>query len=420
MNVDDILIGDQNGNTPAPSGTGNPNPETNPKSGESTSLDGNQDTTNLDKGGQTPSPEPTPPANEPEQITIGDTVLEEGTEVETPDGTFTYKDGSLVDKDGKVFKEAKDVKDYFAQFSENNEPESFNLASLQNLCGVDVTDDDGKAIEFTDDEVGRKAYFNKVIELKQAESRQAAIDTFFENNPIVKQFTDYVAAGGDVRYFGQTPDRTGIQFDENNERQHEAIIRAAWQEFGKRGNVDNYIKYLKDSGGLADAAKDDLQALQDKDNAYKKDIAARAEEARREEQESLAKYWKAINDKVTSGIISGYKIPEIITKDIDGKKINYTRKDFFDYISKVDPQTRQTGYQKDLAALTDDEAMNRELLDAWMHFTGGTYQDIINMAVKDAEVKRLKLTAKAAKNPSGAVHVTKPANSKVKSQDIIL
>ena len=64
--------------------------------------------------------------------------------------------------------------------------------------------------------------------------------------------------------------------------------------------------------------------------------------------------------------------------------------------------------------------MNRELLDAWMHFTGGTYQDIINMAVKDAEVKRLKLTAKAAKNPSGAVHVTKPGNSKVKSQDIIL
>lgn len=419
MAFENILIGDQNEGTSAPNTTGNSNPETNPKSGESTSLDGTSDTTNLTPGGQTPPPEPTPPANESEQITVGDTVLEEGTEVETPDGTFTYKDGGLVDKDGKVFKEAKDIKDYLAQFN-SNEPESFNLASLQNLCGVDVVGDDGKPVEFTDDEVGRKAYFNKVIELKQAESRQTAIDTFFENNPIVKQFTDYIAAGGDARYFGQTPDRTGIQFDENNEKQHEAIIRAAWQEFGKRGNVDNYVKYLKDSGGLADAAKEDLQALQDKDNAYKRDIAVRAEQARKEEQEDLARYWKAINDKVTSGIISGYKIPEIITKEVDGKKLNYTRKDFFDYISKVDPQTRQTGYQKDLAALSDDEAMNRELLDAWMHFTGGTYKDIIDMAVKNEEVKRLKLTAKAAKNPSGAVHFTKPTNNKVNSKDIIL
>lgn len=416
MAFDDILIGDKTGNEPAPANNPAVNPN-NPKADE-THLNVNPDSTNLENN--PPEPETTPPLEETSNITIGDTTLEEGTEIETPDGVFTYKDGNLVDKDGKVFKEAKDVKDYVGQFNSNNEPDAFNLASLQSLFDVDVVDDNGKAIEFTDDETGRKAYIDKVIELKQAESRQAAIDTFFENNPVVKQFTDFVAAGGDIRYFGQMPDRTGIQFDENNEKQHEAIIRAAWQEFGKRGNVEGYIKYLKDGGGLADAARDDLKALQDKDAAYKQDIAARAEQARRQEQEDLNNYWKAINDKVNSGIISGYKIPEIITKEVDGKKLNYTRKDFFDYISKIDPQTRQTGYQRDLAALSDDEAMNRELLDAWMHFTGGTYQDIINMAVKSEEVKRLKLTAKAAKNPSGAIHITKPGNSKVNSKDIIL
>lgn len=412
MALNNVIIGDPTGNEPEPPKTpSEPNKDT-------TQLNGNPDTTTIDNN-QTNS-EPNPATEEPTNITIGDTTLEEGMEIETPDGAFTYKDGNLVDKDGNVFKENKDIKDYIAQFNSSTEPEAFNLSSLQSLLAVDVTDDNGKPIEFTDDETGRKAYIDKVIELKREEASKIALDTFFENNPIVKQFTDFVTAGGDVRYFGQMPDRTGIQFDENNEKQHEAIIKAAWQEFGKHGNVEGYIKYLKDSGGLADAAKEDLKALQDKDNAYKQDIATRAEQARRQEQEDLNNYWKAINDKVNSGIISGYKIPEVITKEVDGKKLNYTRKDFIDYISKVDPQTRQTGYQKDLAALSDDEAMNRELLDAWMHFTGGTYQDIIKMAVKSEEVKRLKLMAKTAKNPSGAIHFNKPKDSKVNSNDIIL
>ena len=44
--------------------------------------------------------------------------------------------------------------------------------------------------------------------------------------------------------------------------------------------------------------------------------------------------------------------------------------------------------------LSDEDALNRELLEAWLMFTGGSYKDLVDMAIKENEVKRLKLTSK--------------------------
>lgn len=407
-NLSNVLIGDDDPN----------NPPIQPKD-DTTNLDGHkEDSTNIDNN----PPANEPPANTPladEPISINGTELTEGMEIETPDGVLTFKDGTLVNDKGEVFKNADEVKDYINQFNSADETDVLNLASLQSILGVDVTGEDGKAIEFTDDAEGLNAYVTKVFELKQKEAQDVAMNTFFANNPLVKQFNDFITAGGDPAQFGQIPDRSGIQFDPENANQHKAIIRTAWKDNNNRGDVEKYIKYLEDSGSLADTAKEELEGIKQRDADYRKQIEQRAEKARKEEQESLTKYWNTIHSKIDSGMIAGYKIPESIVKEVNGQKIALNRNDFFNYLNRIDPETRMSQYQKDLNDMSEDDYMNRELLDAYLHFSGGTYQDLIKMAVKDEEVKRLKLTAKQAKTP-GTIKVNKPQGNKVEHKDIIL
>lgn len=403
-----ILIGDQI-----------ESPKTQETKSDTTPLDGNHDQTLIDNDPPIEPNNPPAPPVEPETIMIGDTELTEGMEIETSDGVLTYKDGNLVNDKGEVFKNATEIKDYISQFNSETVNDAFNVAALQNLFGVEVTDEDGKSMEFTDDEAGRSAYVNKVIELKQKEATDVALNTFFTKNPLVKQFNDFITAGGDPSKFGQIPDRTNIEFDPENINQHKAIIRANWNENGNRGDVEKYIKYLEDSGSLADTAKAELDAIKERDNANKRAIEERAREARIQEQQEIQAYYNKLNSKIDSGLIAGYKIPETITREVDGQKIALSRKDFFDFITRVNPQTNRTAYQQSLEDMDEDDYMNRELLDAYLHFSGGTYQDLIKMAVKEEEVKRLKLTAKTAKTP-GTIKINKPSGSKVERKDIIL
>ena len=122
-------------------------------------------------------------------------------------------------------------------------------------------------------------------------------------------------------------------------------------------------------------------------------------------------------------MINGYKIPDSFTKEVDGKKIVITPNDFFNYLSNAnveeDNGRKVTAYQHDLANLTDDEFMAREMLDAWLMFTGGTYKDLIDMAVKEDQVR--KLVVKSKENRSAkSVKIAKKQNGKTSIDDIIL
>ena len=122
------------------------------------------------------------------------------------------------------------------------------------------------------------------------------------------------------------------------------------------------------------------------------------------------------------GTIAGHKLPDSFIKEVDGKKQTLTKTDFFTYLSKqteVDADgNRITGYQKDLANESDDDYLARELITAWLMFTGGTYKDLATMAIKENEVRTLKLKSKENRAHK-TVKVTKPA-SKSSVDDIVL
>lgn len=353
--------------------------------------------------------------------------LTEGTEIVFDGATYTVDaNGNLVDKNGTIFKEAKDVADWMKSMDvedSNNNDEALTLASIQEAIGITVTDADGNNVEFTDDAAGIKAYVNSVIDLKSNEIQQATINKFYQDNPLVKQFTDYVQLNGTPRGFGEIPDRSGIVLDKDNTAQLEAVIRMAASEFGNKSLNDNYIKYLKDGGGLYDEAKAQLQALVEKDAAVRKDIEDRAKAQREAEAKSVSDYWNKVNNVIDSRIIAGYKLPESFTKEVNGQKVIITPNDFYNYLSKATETdtdgNKVTGYQRDLNKLTDDEYLNRELLDAWLMFTGGTYKDLIAMAVNEDKVRQLRVKSKEQRSTK-TVKVIKKQGGKVDMNDIVL
>ena len=353
--------------------------------------------------------------------------LTEGTEIEFDGVIYTVDaNGNLVDKNGTIFKEAKDVADWMKTMDvedSNNNDEPLTLASIQEAIGITVTDANGNNIEFTDDAAGIKAYVNSVIDLKSNEIQQATINKFYQDNPLVKQFTDYVQLNGTPRGFGEIPDRSGIVLDKDNTAQLEAVIRMAAAEFGNKSLNENYIKYLKDSGGLYDEAKAQLQALVEKDAAVRKDIEARAQAQRDADAKSVSDYWNKVNKVIDSRIIAGYKLPESFTKEVNGQKVIITPNDFYNYLSKATETdtdgNKVTGYQRDLNKLTDDEYLNRELLDAWLMFTGGTYKDLIAMAVNEDKVRQLRVKSKEQRSAK-TVKVIKKQGGKVDMNDIVL
>lgn len=352
--------------------------------------------------------------------------LNTGDQLEVDGVVYTVaENGDIVDDKGNVFKEAKDVAEWLKSMDVKGEGEdsTLTLASIQEAVGIKVTDENGRTIEFTDDADGVKSYIDSVIALRSTELQEAAINRLYQDNPLLKQFQDYVQLNGTPRGFGEIPDRSGIRLDKNNEAQLVAVIKMAAQEFGNKSLNDNYIKYLRDSGGLYDEATNQLAALVDKDKAYRQQIETQAAEQRKQEADAIASYWEKVNNMINSRVINGYKIPDSFTREIDGKKIVITPNDFFTYLSEATVEQKDgskiTAYQNDLAKLTDDEFMAREMLDAWLMFTGGTYKDLIDMAVKENEVRRLVVRSKQSRSAK-SVKVVKKQDGKTSIDEIIL
>ena len=401
------------------------NPDVSANKEDVTNLGGDDVDDITDKDSGEPNPDNTGSKdNNDDNPSTGE--LNVGDQLEVDGITYTVaQNGDLVDDKGNVFKEAKDVADWLKSVNlENNEPDSsITLASIQESLGVTITDENGKPVSFTDDAAGVKAYVDSVIELRSNELQQAAINRLYSDNPLLKQFQDYVQLNGTPRGFGEIPDRSGIKLDKDNEQQLVAVIKMAAQEFGNKSLNDNYIKYLRDSGGLYDEARNQLEALIDKDKAYKKDIETKAAEQRKQEADALKNYWEKVNNIINGRVINGYKIPDSFTKEVDGKKIVITPNDFFNYLSNAnvdgDNGKKLTAYQRDLANLTDDEFMAREMLDAWLMFTGGTYKDLIDMAVKEDQVRKLVVRSKENRSAK-SVKIVKKQNGKTSIDDIIL
>lgn len=387
----------------------------------------NQDITNLDNG-QVENPNGGENINEPpagkekDENNENDNPikLEEGTTLEIGDTKYTVdKDGNVVDSNGNIFKEASQVSEWMKEFENVEENTSdISIDSIKAAIGIEITDDNDKPIVFDNTVEGIKSYVDSVIETSKQEHYDTAINTLYQKYPIVKDVINYyVANGNSLEGFGQVPDRSGIEIDENNEAQQEQIIRTAWSERKQRGDVNSYINYLKSSGTLLATAKEELDGLKEADAQYKRDIEAKAAAEEKEKIETLERYWNGVHDIIKSRKIAGYQIPESIVITRDGQKLSVTPEDFFNYIYRVDKEGK-SAYERDLEAETPDVRRDDEILRAYLKYVGGNYSNLVDMAINEKNVATLKLRAK--QHNASAIRVTKPKSTKPDGANIDL
>ena len=387
----------------------------------------NQDVTNLDNG-QVENPNGGENINEPHvgkeknenNENDNPTKLEEGTTLEIGDTKYTVdKDGNVVDSNGNIFKEASQVSEWMKEFENVEETTSdISIDSIKAAIGIEITDDNDKPIVFDNTVEGIKSYVDSVIETSKQEHYDTAINTLYQKYPIVKDVINYyVANGNSLEGFGQVPDRSGIEIDENNEAQQEQIIRTAWSERKQRGDVNSYINYLKSSGTLLATAKEELDGLKEADAQYKRDIEAKAAAEEKEKIETLERYWNGVHDIIKSRKIAGYQIPESIVITRDGQKLSVTPEDFFNYIYRVDKEGK-SAYERDLEAETPDVRRDDEILRAYLKYVGGNYSNLVDMAINEKNVATLKLRAK--QHNASAIRVTKPKSTKSDGANIDL
>lgn len=387
----------------------------------------NQDVTNLDNG-QVENPNGgeninEPPAGKEKDENNDDdnpTRLEEGTTLEIGDAKYTVdKDGNVIDSNGNIFKEASQVSEWMKEFENVEENNSdISIDSIKAAIGIEITDDNDNPIVFDNTVEGIKSYVDSVIETSKQEHYDTAINTLYQKYPIVKDVINYyVANGNSLEGFGQVPDRSGIEIDENNEAQQEQIIRTAWSERKQRGDVNSYINYLKSSGTLLATAKEELDGLKEADAQYKRDIEAKAAAEEKEKIETLERYWNGVHDIIKSRKIAGYQIPESIVITRNGQKLSVTPEDFFNYIYRVDKEGK-SAYERDLEAETPDVRRDDEILRAYLKYVGGNYSNLVDMAINEKNVATLKLRAK--QHNASAIRVTKPKSTKSDGANIDL
>lgn len=349
------------------------------------------------------------------------TNLEAGTSIEVGEDTYTVdENGNLLDKNGNIFKEAKDVKAWLDEFENvtDTDKDSISIENIQEAIGVQITDDNDKPVEFENTPEGIKAYVDAVIETAKEEHFETAINTLYQKYPILNDVLNYyIANGNSLEGFGEVPDRSNITIDDSNEAQQEAIIRTAWEEQGRKGDVESYIAYLKSSGTLLATAKEELTGLQEADAQYRKQIEEEAERKETERLQKLENYWNGVHDVIKSRSIAGYQIPESIIINRNGQKLSVTPEDFFNYIYRVDKDGK-SAYERDLATETVESRRDDEILRAYLKFVGGNYSNLVDMAINKEKVNRLKLKAK--ERNTSTVRISKPKANTNKGTNIDL
>ena len=321
-----------------------------------------------------------------------DLAVEPGSVVTIGEDTYTVDaEGNLVDKNNKVFKEAKDVKDFLKQFEvddADNTENVIDVAKIIEKVGFEVTDENDKPITFENTPDGVASYINEVLDAKRTEYAQAGVQQLIDKFPIVSDFLNYyVANGNSYEGFGQVRDRSTITIDENNTAQQEAIVREAFKESGKVGSIDDYISFLKSTNRLLDAAKQDLATLQENDKRVKAEQAEAAQRKIEEDKKAEIAYWGK-----------------------NGKQSAATADDFFNYLYQVDDKG-YSRYERELMETPEEEQLQNDLLRAYLKFTGGNYSNLVDLAIASEKTKTLRLKA-AEQRRKSSIKITKPAANK--------
>ena len=157
--------------------------------------------------------------------------------------------------------------------------------------------------------------------------------------------------------------------------------------------------------------KSELENIQNADKAEKQRLADEAKAAEQQAIEQNQAYWNGVKQVIDGRKVAGYEIPQTILIQKEGKQIAVTPNDFFNYLYQTDKEGL-TRYQRDIMKQTPESRRDDEILRAFLTFTGGSYANLVDMAVKEKEVIKLRSKAKEAGAHRTTIKVSTPQNEK--------
>ena len=347
--------------------------------------------------------------------------IKPGVELEISGKTYKVdENNNLVDEKGEIFKKGEELEEYLKTLEQSDEDvkDDLSIDSIQEALGIEITDENGKEVQFENTPEGIKQYVAAVIETQQQEIAETTLNTLWDKYPVIKDVLDYYLANGEsLEGFNSESPNYDVDIDDNDESQQESIIKLAWKEQNRKGNVDDYIAYLKSSGKLLSVAEEELEGLKEAAKEQREAYARQAQEVAKKQQEEQEKYWAGVKEVIDSKKIAGYNIPDTIIIKREGKNIAVTPNDFFNYIYRVDKEG-VTQYQRDLMKDSAESRRDDEILRAFLKFTGGTYANLVDMAISEKEVTKLKFKAKANREHRNTIKVKSQTPSKGKEVDL--
>lgn len=346
---------------------------------------------------------------------------EPGTTLDVDGITYTINENNeVVDAEGNVFKKSDEVEDWLKSFDEDDSDDASSALTLERIqkeFGVEIVDDNDEPVVFENTPDGVNSYIKSVVEVTKESIAEETINAFYDKFPFLETAIPYyVANGNTLEGYGQHQDRSSIELSQDDVAQQESIIRMAFKEQGKKGDVDNYIHYLKSNDTLYDVAEEELKGLKELDNERNEAIEQQALQKELADIENDKKFWSGVKSTIDNRVIGGYKIPETIVMSKDGKQVAASPTDFYNYVSKVDSQGK-TAYQRDMDNKTTQQAIDDELIAAFITFNGGSYSSLVNMAVNEEKVQAIRLKSKTQKKSTVKIN---PAPKGNKPKDIDL
>ena len=119
--------------------------------------------------------------------------IKPGVELEISGKTYKVdENNNLVDEKGEIFKKGEELEEYLKTLEQSDEDvkDDLSIDSIQEALGIEITDENGKEVQFENTPEGIKQYVAAVIETQQQEIAETTLNTLWDKYPVIKDVLD--------------------------------------------------------------------------------------------------------------------------------------------------------------------------------------------------------------------------------------
>lgn len=300
-------------------------------------------------------------------------------------------------KDNQDSQDTKDDKDNKDDRSDDSAIDFDNTPTpliITKLTGFEIKDESGKPIEYEDSYQGLAKREEDLVKMVSTEVAGTAISRFFEDNPDLKQAYHYKITKGSLEGFSLGKDYSKVELkDDDTQAQFDIVVEAEMMKGNTKERAEKIANYIKEDGALLEESKLALKFITDTKNEV---IRKRDEDLKNQqiaEQKAIDEYWTNVQNIIESGKIKDYSIPSIIKISANGKTVEVTRQDFYNFMAKPIGTIEGkpvSAYDVALIKSNEQRTIEDDIFDAFLVFIGNDRSQLIKGEIKKEQIKNLK------------------------------